>query len=253
MGRTYELEQEVLKTASSVNLGLTGANKNMKTVLESIDGVFGDQVYSAPYISTIESITGSTQAYEAELANMQTQNESWTGVKTFTDGINFGVGQDVLKAYGPYSFTPAVVNISGTSLVVSVESAVYCRIGSMVYFNAAIKMDTGGAPYQEYAYIYMPTLPTPLYTTPCFVWGSKNSDANLYTPGGMYWSGRVSMVTLPPSIPPNGLTPAVSVYYQNYESPYQWRQLQGELLKSWDDIYHTRLVVVCGCYFSSQL
>jgi hypothetical protein len=237
MSRTYQQDQETRKSAASTNLGLTGANRDMKTVLESLDTMLEQPVYIENYASQFAYATGYIQEHDADITAIQTQAQNWTGVKTFTDGIKFGNCPDTLKMYDLYGFTPAVVSADGTSILVSTGNAAYCRIGSMVYFNASVEVDINSE-WDRNAYIYMPTLPTPLYTTACFVWGAKDSGAG----GGMTWSGRVSMVSMPPS---GDNTPAVSVYMYNV-------LISNSMLGPEAIVGNRRLVVVCGCYNSSQ-
>lgn len=244
MGRTYQQDQEVLKASTSVNFGLTGANRDMKTVLEAVDTTLGDPVYIENYSTQLASVTGQVQVCEAAVTTIQTQNQTWDGIKSFTEGIRFGASDTVLARYeDTVSFTPSVRANSGTELITTVRYGYACRIGNMLFFNTAF--DIGYREQTNMAIVFLQGLTLPSVASPCFVWGGRDLGAG----GGKNWSGRVSNYLKPPGdVVPDDLCAGVTIY--DYLLNRQLYINEISYVDYGDN--ECRTIVVCGCYFTYQ-
>ena len=134
--RTYEQAYQVLNTAATANIGLTGANRTMEEIMVAGSAFLTGWVSQTDW--SLDCI------YATLLHGAISHNAIWTAPIYLPDGMRNSIGfltTSILNCYEEGSWVP--VDVSGDSLVfTTVHFARYIKMGDTVYFNLSVTYPT---------------------------------------------------------------------------------------------------------------
>lgn len=116
---------------------------------------------------------------DAALSRFATAN-TWSGIQTFSAGVQFGGGTSVLNYYEEGPWTPAFTG-SGVTVTYTSRTGSYQRIGNYVFLNATLVIATSTTTGAKVTVTGLPFTP---------------AAGEFYTGSGMLLSGSVTRGTL---------------------------------------------------------
>lgn len=157
MPRSYEQNYQIIKYAASDHPAMfIGTNLDLQSALADLDSISGSPIgkeidghtvlQALTHLEAYEDIMGITGTAH-DIARLLTEDNpeahAIVGDKS-VPSVKFGADGSVLNYCGDNTWIPSVILEDSSEWVATVHSAVYFRLGEMVFLNCRFTTETGG-------------------------------------------------------------------------------------------------------------